>query len=227
MKTFVKLYRKTLENELLANDNTAYIVFTKILLRVDWQTGEMITGRYKLSKLTNLKPTTCYAALKRLEKARMVSLMTGRMTTKYTKIKVLNWQKFQGDGQSDDFLMTFKRQSNDTINKNKRIKEEKNNTNVLGIKPQYGNVEVNKVMDCFEQSFGMKPTRLAENRKAAYRLIQKLKDTDKVCRTIQYAASIQGDKYSPSIGSVLDIEDKLIKLVAHSKGATERVYDAG
>lgn len=224
MKTFVKLYRQTLDNELLARDNNAYIVFTKLLMRVNWKTGTMTTGRYKLGYLTNLKPTTAYAALKRLERNKMI---TTESTSHNTTVTVCNWYKYQSDDTSDDSLMTARRQPDDTINKNKRIKEEKNNTNVLGIKPQYGNVEVNKVMDCFEQSFGMKPTRLAENRKAAYRLIQKLKDTDKVCRTIQYAASIQGDKYSPSIGSVLDIEDKLIKLVAHSKGATERVYDAG
>lgn len=224
MSTFVKLYRKTIENEFLARDNNAFLLFTKLLLRVNWKTGSLITGRYKLSLLVNLKPTTAYATLQRLENAGMVTL---EPDSKYTKITVVNWKKYQINDSSDDNLMTTSRQLDDTINKNKRIKEEKNNTNVLGIKPQYGNVDVNKVMDCFEQSFGMKPTRIAENRKAAYRLIQKLKKADDVCRIIKYAASIQGDKYSLSIGNVLDIEDKLIKLVAHSKGATERVYDAG
>jgi len=136
MRTYIKLYRKTIENDFLANDNNAYIVFTKILLRVNWQTGEMITGRYKLSRLVNLKPTTAYAALKRLEKHKMVTLMTGKMTNKYTKIKVLNWQKYQSDDNPDDNSMTIKRQSNDTINNNKIIKEVRKN-NIVEVQRTY------------------------------------------------------------------------------------------
>lgn len=135
-KTYVKLYRSTMENEFLANDNNAFNLFMKILMRVNWQTGEMTTGRFKLSQMVNLKPTTAYATLRRLERHKMVTLMTGRATTKFTKIKVVNWQKYQSDDSADDNVMTFKRQSNDTYNKNKRIKEERKN-NIVEVQRTY------------------------------------------------------------------------------------------
>lgn len=221
MSSFVKFYRQLLDNDFLIRDNNAYLVFTKLLLRVNWKTGSITTGRYKFGLLVNLKPTTAYATLRRLENAQMVTLVSDRSSTKIT---VVNWKKFQSSDTSDDNSMTTSRQQNDTINKNKRIKEEKNNTKVLGI---YGNPDINRILETFENSFGMKPVRIQANRNAAQRILLKVKDIDKVCRIVEYAASIQGDKYSPSVGSLLDIEEKLIKLVAHSKSATGRMYDAG
>lgn len=221
MSSFVKFYRQLLDNDFLIRDNNAYLVFTKLLLRVNWKTGSITTGRYKFGLLVNLKPTTAYATLRRLENAQMVTLVSDRSSTKIT---VVNWKKFQSSDNSDDNSMTTSRQQNDTINKNKRIKEEKNNTKVLGI---YGNPDINRILETFENSFGMKPVRIQANRNAAQRILLKVKDIDKVCRIVEYAASIQGDKYSPSVGSLLDIEEKLIKLVAHSKSATGRMYDAG
>lgn len=221
MSSFVKFYRQLLDNDFLIRDNNAYLVFTKLLLRVNWKTGSITTGRYKFGLLVNLKPTTAYATLRRLENAQMVTLVSDRSSTKIT---VVNWKKFQSSDTSDDNSMTTSRQQNDTINKNKRRKEEKNNTKVLGI---YGNPDINRILETFENSFGMKPVRIQANRNAAQRILLKVKDIDKVCRIVEYAASIQGDKYSPSVGSLLDIEEKLIKLVAHSKSATGRMYDAG
>lgn len=221
MSSFVKFYRQLLDNDFLIRDNNAYLVFTKLLLRVNWKTGSITTGRYKFGLLVNLKPTTAYATLRRLENAQMVTLVSDRSSTKIT---VVNWKKFQSSDTSDDNSMTTSRQQNDTINKNKRIKEEKNNTKVLGI---YGNPDINRILETFENSFGMKPVRIQANRNAAQRILLKVKDIDKVCRIVEYAASIQGDKYSPSVGSLIDIEEKLIKLVAHSKSATGRMYDAG
>lgn len=117
------------------------------------------------------------------------------------------------------------------INKNSKgnntsINNTSNITKVMGISPIYGNSDINLIMETFEKSFGLKPNKIQANRRAAQRLKNKLKDTSKVCRLIEYAASIQGQRYSPTIGSVLDIEDKLIKLVAHSKQQTQEVYDA-
>jgi len=224
MNGWIKLHRKILDNDFLRQDPTARNLFITLLLLANKDTGKCYVGRYYLSELTGIKPDTNYKAQKRLEKEGLIDIVS---TSRGTTVSIKKWGVYQQTNSepSQNQVKTKSKPSNTTkevITKNREYI-----TNVIEPKAQYGNVEVNKVMDCFEQSFGMKPNRIKENRKAAQRLINKLKDTDKVCRTIQYAASIQGDQYSPSVGNLLDIEDKLLKLVAHAKGSTERQYDAG
>lgn len=105
MEGWIKLHRLTLDNSLLANDNAAYIVFTKLLMCVNRKTGVYVTGRFKLSDLCNLKPTTAWKALKRLEKAEMVTLVSDN---KKTTIYICNWGKYQsgGDTASDNKVTT-------------------------------------------------------------------------------------------------------------------------
>lgn len=128
MNGWVKLHRKILENELIA-DPTALQIFTWLLLNVDKNTGKTTIGRYWTSKILKQKPTTFYAALKRLEnKYKIVSLITKKMTIKYTEVSLLNWAKYQSQNDSitqpNDNLMTIQRQSND--NQMTHIQEYKN-----------------------------------------------------------------------------------------------------
>lgn len=205
MNTFVKFYRQLLDNDFLIRDNNAYLVFTKLLLRVNWKTGSLTTGRYKFSLLVNLKPTTAYATLQRLENAGMVTLHSDRVSTKIT---VVNWKKFQGVDRLDDNLMTTSRQLDDTINNNKIIKEEKNNTNVLGIKPQYGNSDVNTVMDKLYNYLEVKPVRIPKQRIAATNLIRRhgLDNTLKLIEAYQYLQ--QSDIYTVKVASMEDLWNK-------------------
>ena len=122
MSTYIRLYRSVLDHPLLSRDLNAYIVFTKILLRVDWQTGKLITGRFKLAEMTGLKPTTVYQTLRRLENDNM---LTQEHDNKKTIITVINWKKYQSDDNGYDNNMTTIRQPDDTINNNKRIKNKK------------------------------------------------------------------------------------------------------
>ncbi len=93
MSTYIKLYRALLDHELLSNDNTAFVVFTKLLLKANWKTGTYRTGRMKLGLLTNLKATTAWAALHRLANEGALTLTT---TGRYTDITICNWWKYQG-----------------------------------------------------------------------------------------------------------------------------------
>jgi len=169
MRTYVKLYRKIVENEFLANDNTAFVLFIKILLRVNWQTGEMTTGRYKLGQMSNLKPITAYKALKRLENAKMVSLVTAKGTNKYTVVKVLNWQKYQSDNSTGNNQVTIKELSSNTYNKNKRIKEEKN----------IYTVETQSVYDHYRKYFNKNPNTYKLTNSRKLKIKQRLKDAGK------------------------------------------------
>lgn len=166
MNTFVKFYRQILENDFLIRDNNAYLVFTKLLLRVNWQTGSLTTGRYKFSLLVNLKPTTAYAALRRLEKNGMVTLVSDRHSTKIT---VLNWKKYQANDSYDDNLMTSRRQADDTINKNKRIKEEKN----IYI------VETQSVYDHYIKTFNKNPNTYKLTNSRKLKIKKRLEDAGK------------------------------------------------
>lgn len=87
------------------NDNTAFVVFTRLLLLVDWRTGKYITGRNKLAIQFNLNPATLYSALKRLESSSMLQLESNSSST---TIYICNWRKYQqrvnsssSDGQQD------------------------------------------------------------------------------------------------------------------------------
>lgn len=143
---WVKLYRECLDHDMLANDNTAFIVFTKLLLRVKRNNGSYITGRFKLGELTNLKPTTAWRALKRLENDKMVTLSSDN---KKTLIRICNWEKWQGNGDtSGDNKVTTKGQQSDT-KQEVRIKKEEYNTNVL--------VETQKVYDLYCKLFEKNP----------------------------------------------------------------------
>jgi hypothetical protein len=99
MSTYIKMYRALAEHELLSNDNTAYLVFTKVLLKANWKTGVYRTGRKKLGLLTNLKDTTAWGGLKRLENDGMVTLTS---TGRFTDIYISNWWKYQGKTEKTD-----------------------------------------------------------------------------------------------------------------------------
>lgn len=209
MNTFVKFYRQILDNDFLICDNNAYLVFTKLLLRVNWKTGTITTGRYKFSLLVNLKPTTAYAALQRLEKNGMVTLVSDRTSTKIT---VSNWKKYQTNDNPDDNLMTTSRQLDDTINKNKRIKEEKNNnTKVLLVKPEFGNSDVNTVIKKFEETYKLKLSKVKQNRMAASNLVKR-QGLDQTLRAIEAASMCLKDQYAPSIVNLMDLQEKYDKL---------------
>lgn len=89
---WVKLWRSIDDNELLSDDNTCYIVFTKLLTRANKQTGAFTTGRHKLASICNLKSSTVYYALKRLESSAMVRQQTD---SRKTTIYICNWSKYQ------------------------------------------------------------------------------------------------------------------------------------
>lgn len=115
MASYYKFYRSIIDHELLANDNNAYIVFTKLLARVDWKTGSINTGKFKLAALLNIKPGTLYGVLKRLEEANMIQQQPNNH---FTKITVVNWKKYQQPNSNS----TGTQDESKPINKNKRIK---------------------------------------------------------------------------------------------------------
>lgn len=136
---WVKIHRKIMANDLLRYDNSAYIVFTKLWIYCDRSTGIYTTGRIGLAGITNLKPTTAYNALRRLEKQSMITLSSN---SRFTKIQICNWRKYQS---LDDSKQTEDRQKNDTK------QEEEGEYNLV---QSQRDVDIAKVYESFIQASG-------------------------------------------------------------------------
>lgn len=92
---WVKFYCKILENVDLMNDDTAYIVFTKLLLMANSK-GEISITTRGLSKQLNMSSSTLYKTLKRLEDYQMSKRLSKH---RYTLIVICNWSKYQSTGK--------------------------------------------------------------------------------------------------------------------------------
>ncbi|MDI6808196.1 MAG: hypothetical protein QME66_04325 [Candidatus Eisenbacteria bacterium] len=93
MSGWVKLHRKILDNNFLMHDRTAFDVFVKLLLLVDFSTGEWSGGTFQLANsLGYATPTTAYRAVKRLETQRVVQRLVQRG---YTTIRICKWPEYQ------------------------------------------------------------------------------------------------------------------------------------
>lgn len=212
---WIKSYRRILDHPLLDSDNSAFIVFIKLLHKVDKETGEWTTGRYRLSELTNLKPTTAYQALKRLQKAKMVTLASDN---KKTLIHISNWRKYQQPNDSTaDNKMTSNRHQTDT-NTRIRIENKINTTNVV-----FGKPEINDIFTYWAEATEMPiSVRVKANRMAANNLIRKHGE-EGVRRLIRGVVLAQGDKYAPRIADFSDLQAKYPQLILWGKKQTNNV----
>lgn len=133
--TWVKLYRKTIENGIM-KDHLAWILFSWLLMTVDKDSGKARIGRYMVSNATAIKPNSYYRILKRL--ATKWKVITIQATKEYTSVQVVNWGKYQSSNSEQQHVSesTANQQltsSESTANeihtiqeyKNKRIQEYK------------------------------------------------------------------------------------------------------
>lgn len=89
------------------DDIPTFNLFTKLLFLVNWKDkkwrgeivkrGEMITSIIGLSKLTNLSIKQTRRALENLQSTGEIEVET---TNKYTKIRIVNYSKYQAKGQT-------------------------------------------------------------------------------------------------------------------------------
>ena len=103
---FIKLHR-TMTNWEWYDDIPTFNLFTKLLFLVNWKDkkwrgeivkrGEMITSIIGLSKLTNLSIKQTRRALENLQSTGEIEVET---TNKYTKIRIVNYSKYQAKGQT-------------------------------------------------------------------------------------------------------------------------------
>jgi hypothetical protein len=209
---WVKLHRQILENKMWQYDHNAVMVFMTLLLLADKKKGEWAGGRHQLAERVGLKSTTTYQALKRLEKAKMVTLSSNN---KYTVIHLCNYKKFQQrDDKPDDNQMTTRRQPDDTLTRIEN-KELRNNTNVLGVKP--GKPEINDLFSYWEETIGYPISAKKQvNRNACNNLLKRYTQPQ-IERLIDGVAQAHQDKYAPGVADFADLQSNLNKLLAWGK----------
>lgn len=206
---YIKLYRAIDQNELLENDNTALVVFIKLLTRVDRRTGTYRTGRFKLAHLCNLRPSTLRDALKRLEVAKVIRQQSD---SRATTIYICNWAKYQ---QNDDSSPSTQRRFDDT--KQEKKEKETIDTNVSIVKAKTPSVEINELLEYWETTVGFAITgQKQKNRYACSNLI-KSHGLEKAMRLVDGVAQAGADRYAPRIADFVQLQHKQNELIAWGK----------
>lgn len=216
MSTYIKLYRKILDNPELSNDNNAFIMFTKLLLKVDRKTGMYTAGRKQLAQLCNLKNATAYRTLCRLADAGLVAT---KSNTKYTTITVVSWHEYQSSVSASEQLGSNITTHNETKESTKQEKKEKENidTNVSMVKAKTPSVEINELLEYWETTVGFAITgQKQKNRYACSNLI-KSHGLEKAMRLVDGVAQAGADRYAPRIADFVQLQQKQNELIAWGK----------
>jgi hypothetical protein len=177
--TWVKLYRKTVENGIL-KDHLAWILFSWLLMVVDKDTGKRKIGRFMVADEISISPNSYYKILNRLEKKWKV--ITTQRTNEYTEVCIVNWRKYQLSRdeqtmprQRTDNEQTISRESTgnerNTIQeiKNTRIQEMRDIENSLAYLqnlPQQDTDEFVKLFTCSKSQVSAKGLALYDYCKA-------------------------------------------------------------
>jgi len=202
---YVKLWRSIDQNELLENDNNAFIVFTKLLTRVNRFTGSYTTGRNKFAVVCNMRPTTLYGVLKRLESSSVLRLQGDRNST---TIFICNWHEYQQDAD---------RNSNEARSEPVTIQEKKENIDTKVSIAKTPSKDINEMFDSWEQIVGYKIDSQAKaNRYACSNLLKK-HGRDGVLALIRGVAASLEDSFAPRISDFSSLQYKQNELVAWGK----------
>lgn len=212
--TWVKLYRKSLSNDVRRHDPTAWRLFETLLLLVDHKTGIWSGGIYQLTEADgNLNSNTIYKALIRLEEKGMI---VKRSNTRYSEISICKYSQYSKDGN------TSRRNTGETQAKPSktltRSKEEriKNiDTNVSMAKTP--STEIDELFNLWEEITGMEIVgQVRKNRFACSNLLKK-HGKEKLTKLINGVALAQADKFAPRIADFSALQSKQNELIAWGK----------
>lgn len=209
---WVKLHRQVLTNEIFRHDRTAWHVFQVLLLVCDKKTGKWSGGRFQLADLCNENPATTYKALKRLEKAKMVTLSSN---TKYTTIYICKWSDFQEAGNTKR-----EQRSNNGVTTGEHSNKKENKNNIS--KDILGKPEINELFDYWTEKTGIPiSSKIQMNRNACNNLLKK-NGMENTKRLIDGVALAQSDKYAPGIADFIQLQSKLSELLVWGKKNTKK-----
>lgn len=225
METWIKLYRKLLDNpvatdlELLgfiswcllkANHKDNDIFFNKKKLNV--KRGTFITSTEKIASHFSISRSKAYRLLVTLSEER---ILKHESTSKYTVVTVLNYSHYQPSETQTETLVKHRRNAGETqkdTNKNEKNEENEKNldTNVSIV--QGANELISlfaPVNPSYKTLYPQKGQRLALER-----MINE-HGREKVERAIKALPAVVGKPYAPTITSPYELEKKMGSLVAY------------
>jgi len=149
LDTWIKLYRKTLDNEIWKNDPTAWKIFEYFLLRADFEDGKWTVDYRTMSEFLDISRSTIHKAVLRLKKAKMVDDLVNKHNTTFY---ICNWDKYQGNGeQVGGRKVDAKWTQSGHIPRRKEVKELKkestrdnflNNFDISEFKKQFSSIDI-------------------------------------------------------------------------------------
>lgn len=141
---YIQLWRK-IEDSAIFRDSHAFHLFTYLLVKAQYQDekysctfkgqqiylqrGQVITGRYELSKAINLPPSTVRDTLKRLEEK--YQSITLKSDNKATIITLLKWDTYQNGQRKTDNEPTSTRHQPDTKQEGNKVNKVNNREGAL------------------------------------------------------------------------------------------------
>ena len=244
---WIKFWRKTEDNDIWKYDRTAWFVFEYLLISCDKKTGHIRAGRTAISKSLKLNPNTLYKAIKRLEKAKMIVLVSNN---KYTDFFICNWKNYQSSGNNNN--------ANYQVGNNKvTTKTAFSNNQITDIKDAGGNNKKNKKDDfgntiqeyknkkkkeeerkkkkkdntivlstndyiifkeTWKKLYGKYPTGGAKLVDYPIKRLVKAYTLEKVCGAIIWAeANRKNNQFIPTFNNPLDLERKWNSLVTQAR----------
>jgi len=207
---YVKLWRSIEENELLENDNTAFIVFTKLLTRVNRLNGTYTTGRNRLANVCNMNPNTLYSALKRLEAS---TIIQQRSNSSSTTITICNWWKYQQDVNNASTMRRAAVNTKQEREKEREYIKESNKEKSLTKQDDF-NSAYKALADFWQSKTGRK---LSDNKTSRSHLKKLLAEhtPEEIQRAINGAVYFQGKQYKPQVLSFGSMYEKWDSLQGH------------
>ena len=116
IRGWIRVWRKIEDSDIL-RDAISLQIFIYLLAIVDKTTGDKKIGRFWVSRVLGLNPSTFYKALKRLEEK--YKIVTLESNNKYTTVRFINWSKYQGAGRivplDGNNKVTTKEQQSNTL----------------------------------------------------------------------------------------------------------------
>jgi DNA-binding transcriptional regulator YhcF (GntR family) len=185
----------------------------------DKQNGTRRFGRFQLAEILDINPSTLYKAIKRLEKAKMVTQVSNN---KFTIISICNWKLYQGNGNSiGNNKVTTKEQQSNTKQELKN-KELKNRTSYE---------EANAYIffkETWKKLYGKYPTGGAKLVDYPIKRLVKAYTLESVCNALIWAeANRKNNQFIPTFNNPLDLERKWNSLITQARKEKNRTGKRG
>jgi len=220
---WIKLHRSILKWEWIDKPEMVslfiYLLSTANHQKKSWhgQTilpGQTIIGTRKLPKTLGISRQTLRTCLTRLKSTQEITLES---THQYTIITIVNWEQYQSKDKKSTHKLTHKLThdqptTNPQLTTPKECKEGKNDKKVLSSNEDGNNI--NKLLKEFES---VNPT-INYGNKTQRKTLQELLDKfgyEKLLATIQFAVSVQGKTYTPTITTPIQLKNKLGDLMVY------------